>query len=79
MAHIADTLSERARQAARIIQEPANYKICCGCDSILKARVAVCPNCGTYRFDDDRQDVVNQARRLGTRPRTTVVSSDLVS
>jgi hypothetical protein len=78
MIKIADTMEDRARQADLIIRQPEQYKICCGCDSILKARVAVCPNCSTYRFEEASVDVVAQARKLGTRLRTTVICSDLV-
>jgi hypothetical protein len=73
-----DTMAERARQADLIIREPEKFKICCGCDSILKHRVAVCPNCSTYRFDEAPEDIIAQARKLGSRLRTTVIGSDLV-
>ena len=40
-----DHLAERAARAEKIITAPQEYKICEGCDSIVKARVASCPNC----------------------------------
>jgi hypothetical protein len=27
------------------------YVRCCGCESLLRAKVAICPNCHAYRFD----------------------------
>ncbi len=68
---------ERARQADKIVKNPANYKICEGCDSIVLTKVATCPNCASYRFEDQLDLVISQARMLGQRQRTTVLASDL--
>jgi hypothetical protein len=70
--------NERARQAAKIIGHPERYKICEGCDSIVAERVATCPNCFGYRFNDERQAVIAQARLLGSREQTSVIADDLL-
>ena len=71
-------MCERARQAAKIAGHPERYKVCEGCDSIVAVKVATCPNCYGYRFNDDRQDVVAQAHLLGSREQTSVVAEDLL-
>lgn len=70
-------LNERARRAEKIIAKPTDYKVCEGCDSVVAARVATCPNCHGYRFDETPQTVVDQARALAARPQTSVVAEDL--
>lgn len=72
-----ETIEDRARQAHKIIQSPANYKICCGCDSIVLQRAVTCPNCASYRFEENQTLIVEQARILGGRPRTAVLATDL--
>lgn len=69
---------ERSRQAAKIASEPERYKICEGCDSIVAAKAATCPNCYGYRFNDERQAVIDQALLLGGRDQTSVVAEDLM-
>ena len=70
-------LAERARKAEQIIANPTAFKVCEGCESIVAARVATCPNCHGYRFDDVPEAVVTQARLLGSRARTSVIEEDL--
>lgn len=70
-------LAERAERAAKIIAAPENFKICEGCESIVAARVVTCPNCHGYRFDEQVEAVIEQARVLASRPQTSVTSSDL--
>ncbi len=70
-------LKERARKAAKIIAKPADFKVCEGCDSIVAARVATCPNCHGYRFDEKPASVVEQARLLASRAQTSVIADDL--
>ena len=72
-----DQIDERARQADKIVKNPSSYKICEGCDSIVVSKAATCPNCASYRFEEDLQKIVAQARILGRRQRTTVLASDL--
>jgi len=71
-------LSERARKARKIIERPTDFKVCEGCDSIVTARVATCPNCHGYRFNDDPDAVIEQAHLLGSREQTSVASEDLL-
>lgn len=71
-------LSERARKAEKIIAKPTEYKVCEGCDSIVTARVATCPNCHGYRFNEDPAAVVEQAHLLASRAQTSVASDDLL-
>ena len=72
-----DSLQQRAQQAAKIIQDPGRYKVCLGCESIVAAKVTLCPNCHGYRFDQDRDQVISQARELGQREQHSVIASDL--
>lgn len=71
------SLEERARKAGEIINEPARYKVCEGCESIVAERVATCPNCHGYRFDGEPERVIEQAQHLGGREKTSVLAEDL--
>lgn len=71
-------LSGRAKKAAIIKENPAGYKVCEGCESIVSHKVATCPNCNAYRFDAATQKVVEQAEFLATRERRSVISEDLL-
>ena len=70
-------LAERAERAAKIIAEPERFKICEGCESIVAARVVTCPNCHGYRFDEQAEAVIEQAKLLASRPQTSVTSGDM--
>lgn len=70
-------LAERAARAGIIIASPQEYKICEGCESIVKIRVAACPNCHGYRFDESPEAVVEHAKILASRPQRTVTAQDL--
>lgn len=70
-------LKERAQKAEKIIAKPTEFKVCEGCESIVAARVATCPNCHGYRFDASPAAVVEQARLLASRAQTSVVADDL--
>jgi len=70
-------LSDRSERAAKIIADPHDFKVCEGCDSIVKKRVAICPNCCGYRFDEEADRVVEQAKVLASRAQTTVTHEDL--
>jgi len=76
MAPGTDSLEDRARQADKIVKNPANYKICEGCESIVLAKAHTCPNCASYRFLESAASVVAQARLLGKRERRSVMASD---
>lgn len=69
--------SARAEAAAKIADNPAGYKVCEGCDSIIGVGAAICPNCHSFRFDGTRERVTMQARILGAREQTSVTAGDL--
>jgi hypothetical protein len=71
-------LAERAKRARRIVKNPALYKVCFGCDSIVASKVNICPNCHAYRFECDEARVVHQAHALSTREQNSVVAEDLL-
>lgn len=71
-------LEDRAKKAERIVAEPSKFKICEGCDSIVAARVTVCPNCYGYRFNTEPEAIVEQAKLLASRARTSVIADDLL-
>ncbi len=68
---------DRATAAAKIAANPAGYKVCEGCDSIIGSAAALCPNCHSFRFDPTPDRVIFQARKLGARKQTSVTASDL--
>ena len=77
MAPLSDAPEDRAKQADKIVKNPANYKICEGCDSIIVVKAHTCPNCASYRFEEGEEAVVRQARILGNRERRSVIPGDL--
>ena len=70
-------LKDRARKAAKIVSQPSDYKVCEGCESIVRLHVVTCPNCHGYRFDDDAGAVVIHAKLLASREQRSVVEEDL--
>jgi len=71
------TPNSRAETAAKIAANPSGYKVCEGCDSIVGAGAALCPNCHSFRFDTTPERVVHQAHILGSREQTSVTAEDL--
>ncbi|MDD2677736.1 MAG: hypothetical protein PHP75_09780 [Methylacidiphilaceae bacterium] len=69
-------LEERAKRAAEILKAPTEYKVCEGCESIVREKAVFCPNCHGYRFDSDPARVVTQARLLGARPASSISQQD---
>ena len=67
----------RMAQAHRIAENPSEFKVCEGCDSIVAAPSAMCPNCHSYRFDGEAERVVEQAMRIGAREQRSVTAEDL--
>ena len=67
----------RAEAAAKIAANPAAYKVCEGCNSIVGGATEICPNCHSFRFDSTPTQVVRQARLLGSREQTSVTANDL--
>ncbi|MCB1065647.1 MAG: hypothetical protein KDN20_22350 [Verrucomicrobiae bacterium] len=78
MAHEDPALLERAKRARRIVRNPNQYKVCLGCDSIVAAKVNLCPNCHSYRFETEESQVVHQAQVLSRRVQHSVVAEDLL-
>jgi rRNA maturation endonuclease Nob1 len=73
-----ETLAARAQRAAKISNRPEFYKVCEGCESIVVAEAATCPNCHGYRFDCASIRVRNQAEILGKRLPMSVPPSELL-
>lgn len=71
------TPPNRAAAAAKIAANPAGYKVCEGCDSIIGHGAPLCPNCHSYRFDSSAERVIFQAKILGSREQTSVTADDL--
>lgn len=67
----------RIEKAKEIANNPDNYKVCEGCDSIVGSGTIICPNCHGYRFDTAPTRVVDQAVWLGAREQTSVTAEDL--
>jgi hypothetical protein len=70
-------VNSRADKARQIAASPADFQVCEGCDSIVGARVSLCPNCHSYRFDTSSNRVVEQAMMLGAREQQSVTAEDL--
>lgn len=68
---------ERVRKALKIIATPFLYKVCVGCESIVTKPSHGCPNCHGYRFLEEEEAVVAQAKVLATRPQQSVTPADL--
>ena len=71
------TSNDRTRQAAKILENPALYKVCEGCGSIVTLRTVCCPSCHAYQFDESDKRVTSQAVALAKRGASAVLSSDL--
>ncbi|QSR85887.1 hypothetical protein MacB4_10775 [Methylacidimicrobium sp. B4] len=69
-------LEERAKRATEILKAPTEYKVCEGCESIVRRKAVFCPNCHGYRFDGDPARVIEQARVLGARPANSISQQD---
>ena len=70
-------IDSRAAKAREIAASPDDFQVCEGCDSIVAAQVAICPNCHSYRFDASAPRVVEQAMLLGSREQKSVTAADL--
>lgn len=70
-------IQNRAAKAREIASSPNNFQVCEGCDSIVGAQVAICPNCHSYRFDTSAPRVIEQALVLGSREQRSVTAADL--
>ena len=70
---------DRLVQAVIIIAAPWNYKICEGCDSIVTIQTRICPNCKSYRFNDDIETIKAHASKIAKEEQKTVTEEDLFS
>lgn len=70
-------LTKRQVAAARICNNPDQYKVCCGCDSIVTANVSVCPGCVAYRFETDPETIRKQAKINGDKEPEVVTREDM--
>ena len=77
MSLMSDANKERLKQAEKILESPADYKVCEGCGSIVMLRTISCPNCHGYRFDETEKRVAKQAKALAKKQASSVLSSDL--
>jgi uncharacterized paraquat-inducible protein A len=68
---------KRVLAALEIIKNPQSYKICEGCDSIVKTTNNICPNCHSYRYNYETQEVIDQAIRLSKSEQKSVTKDDL--
>lgn len=71
--------SSRQEMAKTIIGNPSHYKVCEGCGSIVTEVTPICPNCSAYRFDNDKDYIIEQAVLLASREQRSVTPEDLVS
>lgn len=72
-------MKQRRNQAAKILEQPEQFKICEGCESIVARRVVICPGCDSYRFEESSEAICEHARELAEREPTSVLASDLLS
>jgi len=68
---------ERISAAIKIIMEPWYYKVCEGCDSILRQSAIICPSCKSYRFDETELSILKMASDIGLSEQKTVTEEDL--
>jgi hypothetical protein len=60
------------RQIAELIcSNPERYKVCCGCEAVIREPAPVCPQCSAYRFETDASVIREQALLLADRLPTT--------
>jgi len=64
----------------QLINNAENYKICEGCDSIVTKSTNICPLCSTYRFDDNKENVVLQIKKITDKDyiSTAVTPNDFI-
>jgi RNA polymerase subunit RPABC4/transcription elongation factor Spt4 len=68
---------DRISAAIQIMAQPHLYKVCEGCDSILKQSCNICPSCKSYRFDESEPGIIEMAKNLGSKEQKSVTESDL--
>ena len=71
--------NDRMIQAVVILASPWNYKICEGCDSIVTQQTSICPNCKSYRFNEDVDILIDHVKKLVKTEQQTVTEEELFS
>jgi len=67
---------KRISAAIQIMTEPSLYKVCEGCDSILRLSSVICPICKSYRFNSKGSHVFEMAKDLAYSEQKTVTEED---
>lgn len=71
-------ISSREDVARFVLNNHKSFKVCEGCDSILKRSACLCPVCATYRFNATKQAIFDVATRIANgEERKTILESDL--
>lgn len=74
-----EKLTKREQAALKIIHDPHGYRVCLICESIVvRDKSAFCANCQGYRFSENVEEIVAQARKLAGKQQTTVTREDLL-
>jgi uncharacterized paraquat-inducible protein A len=60
-------IESRIQAAQTIASNPHDFKICEGCESIVREATTICPSCFAYRFEDDPIQVIAQAVVLASK------------
>jgi RNA polymerase subunit RPABC4/transcription elongation factor Spt4 len=66
----AQQTEDRQRRAAIVLSNPTGFKVCEGCESIIRSEASFCPLCHAYRFNEDPKDVIEGAILIAMRPST---------
>lgn len=70
--------SSRQDIAKYVLDNYKSFKVCEGCDTILKKSACICPVCSTYRFDATKKGIFTVASRIANgEERRSVLESDL--
>jgi hypothetical protein len=72
-------MTERQKQAEKTIQNPAGFKLCECCGSIVTLRSRSCLACSGYRFDMSIPNIIAQAKALALRDASSVAPGDLAA
>lgn len=70
-------MDKRLAAAIQIVLNPQDYKVCECCDSIVKEKTIICPNCHGYRYNCDVDAVVSQAKHLSISEQKSVTKEDM--
>jgi adenylate kinase family enzyme len=54
-----------------------HFKICEVCDGLIEQEEPVCPVCKGYRFDEDREHIINRSLALYKKYRDFFIDKDL--